>query len=50
MALPVGRRFRGTSNVTPMRSIAVSAASDIRTAWIEAYREVRGETERRAAQ
>jgi len=47
MAVPVARRFRGVSNVTPMH--AANAATDIRAAWIEAYREVRGETERRAA-
>jgi ergothioneine biosynthesis protein EgtB len=49
MALPAIRNFRGQSNVTPMPGTAAARASNVRSTWIEAFREVRSETERRAA-
>lgn len=49
MASPAIRGFRNDSNVTPMPGIAAARASNVRGAWIAAFREVRGETERRAA-
>lgn len=56
MASPAIRDFRGLrkgpsdglSNVTAMPGVA-ARASNTRSAWIEAFRAVRGETERRAA-
>jgi ergothioneine biosynthesis protein EgtB len=47
MAPPVIRRLRDAGNVTTIRKGV--HASDDRAAWIEAFREVRSETERRAA-
>jgi ergothioneine biosynthesis protein EgtB len=49
MASSAVGRFRGQSNVTPMPGIAAARASNVRGSWVEAFREVRGETERRAA-
>jgi len=49
MASSAIRSFRGQSNVTPMPGLAAAHASNTRTAWVEAFRDVRGETERRAA-
>jgi ergothioneine biosynthesis protein EgtB len=50
MASPAIRGFRGEGNVTPMPGIdAARASSNRRGAWIAAFQEVRGETERRAA-
>src|SRR5262245_45921382 len=49
MAFPAIRNFRGRSNVTAMPGASAAHASNMRTAWIEAFREMRGETERRAA-
>jgi ergothioneine biosynthesis protein EgtB len=49
MASPAIRSFRGQSNVTPMPGTAAARASNMRGTWIEAFREVRSETERRAA-
>ena len=49
MASTAIRHFRGQSNVTAMPGAATAHASNIRTAWIDAFRAVRGETERRAA-
>ena len=47
MASSAIRSFRGQSNVTAMPGAA--RASNVRSSWIEAFRAVRGETERRAA-
>ncbi len=49
MASSAIRNFRGQSNVTPMPGAATARGSNVRSAWAEAFREVRGETERRAA-
>jgi ergothioneine biosynthesis protein EgtB len=49
MASTAIRNFRGQSNVTAMPGAAAAHASNVRHAWIEAFRAVRGETERRAA-
>jgi ergothioneine biosynthesis protein EgtB len=49
MALPAVRRFRGPSKIVPLPGVADVSAGDIRSAWAGAFREVRGETERRAA-
>lgn len=49
MASSAIRNFHGHSNVTPMPGIAAAPAGNARTAWIEAFRKVRDETERRAA-
>src|SRR5215510_1565805 len=49
MAYPAVPRFRGSSNVTPMPGTAAARASNMRASWVEAFREVRDETERRAA-
>ncbi len=47
MASSAIRSFRGQSNVTAMPGAA--SASNVRGTWIDAFRAVRGETERRAA-
>ncbi|MGH6768635.1 MAG: ergothioneine biosynthesis protein EgtB [Xanthobacteraceae bacterium] len=44
MAAPVIRRLRDAGNVTPIRNGA--RTHDDRAAWVEAFRDVRGETER----
>src|SRR5262245_44583652 len=49
MAFPAIRNFRGQNNVTPMPSAAAAHGRNRRAAWVEACREVRDETERRAA-
>jgi ergothioneine biosynthesis protein EgtB len=49
MASSAIRHFRGQSNVTAMPGVAAARASNVRTAWVEAFRDVRDETERRAA-
>ena len=49
MASSAIRHFRGPSNVTPMPGTAAARASNMRSHWLEAFRDVRGETERRAA-
>jgi hypothetical protein len=49
MATSAIPRFHGQSNVTAMPGTAAARASNLRSTWIEAFREVRGETERRAA-
>ena len=49
MATSAIRSFRGQSNVTAMPGAAAARASNVRSGWVEAFREVRGETERRAA-
>ena len=47
MASSAIRGFHGQSNVTAMPGAA--SASNVRGTWIDAFRAVRGETERRAA-
>jgi ergothioneine biosynthesis protein EgtB len=49
MASSAVPRFHGQSNVTAMPGTATARASNLRGTWIEAFRAVRGETERRAA-
>jgi ergothioneine biosynthesis protein EgtB len=49
MASSAIRYFRAQGNVTPMPGTAAARASNLRSHWVEAFREVRGETERRAA-
>jgi ergothioneine biosynthesis protein EgtB len=49
MAFSAIRNFRGQSNVTPMPGAAAAHTSNMRNAFIEAFRTVRDETERRAA-
>src|SRR5262245_23383449 len=49
MAPSAIRNFRGQSNVTAMPGAAAARASNVRTAWVEAFHDVRDETERRAA-
>jgi ergothioneine biosynthesis protein EgtB len=49
MAPTAIRNFRGQSNVTAMPGAAAAHAGNMRSAWSEAFRAVRDETERRAA-
>jgi ergothioneine biosynthesis protein EgtB len=49
MASSAVPRFHGQSNVTAMPGSVAARASNLRGTWVEAFREVRGETERRAA-
>ena len=49
MAKSAVRGFRGETNVVAMPGTAARSAGGVRPAWVAAFREVRDETERRAA-
>jgi ergothioneine biosynthesis protein EgtB len=49
MASSAIHRYRSQGNVTPLPGTSAARANNVRSSWVEAFREVRGETERRAA-